>query len=318
MASVNDLFFVRKADKYRGMVNYSDAEYKATLQKLNSFLDASSPNLVRFLLNLWNAQGKAITYKELREAIIAGEISTEYLEQWRQDYSRFVRKYMQDGWEKAIAEGVKSQTARFPEFLFDPMSEGVRNWTQNRSAEFVTYVTDNQIEGLRAVINEAVNLEHMTPDSLARVVRPMVGLYADQTVANLKYYQKLIENGVKVERARDMSIRYGARQHRYRAMMIARQEMSMAYNSGADYGVRQAQAKGYMGETVKVWCTSMTERRCPTCKALEGAIVGMEEDFDFESKSRYRFTKRHPPAHIQCQCGVMYKEIRPPQAFYGD
>lgn len=313
MASVNDLFFVRKADKYRGMVNYSDAEYKATLQKLNSFLDASSPNLVRFLLNLWNAQGKAITYKELREAIIAGEISTEYLEQWRQDYSRFVRKYMQDGWEKAIGEGVKSQTARFPEFLFDPMSEGVRNWTQNRSAEFVTYVTDNQIEGLRAVINEAVNLEHMTPDSLARVVRPMVGLYADQTVANLKYYQKLIDNGVKVERARDMSIRYGARQHRYRAMMIARTEMGQAYNQGVYEGTKQAQKKGYMSDNVvKVWCTSMTERRCPTCKALEGSIVALDEDYDINPKlspSRSPTIRRMPPAHPNCMCTVMIRDL---------
>lgn len=314
MTSVDDLFFFKKADRFKGLVSYTDAEYKATLAKLNSFLDSSSPSLVRFLVNMWNAQGKAITYKELREAILAGEISMEYLEQWRQDYSRFVRQHLQEGWEKAIAEGVKSHTERFPDFYFDPMADGVRNWTQNRSAEFVTYVTDNQIEGLRAVIHEAMNLEHMTPDSLARVIRPMVGLYADQTRANLRYYQNLIDNGVKTERAREMSIRYGARQHRYRAMMIARQEMAMAYNTGADMGVRTAIANGYMdaSRTVKIWSTSMAERRCPTCKALEGAIVGMEEDFNFETRGRYRFTKKYPPAHIQCQCAVMYREIRPP------
>ena len=52
---------------------------KAALRKLRAFLDSSEPELVQLLVNLWNTQGRAITFKELREAILAGDISQDYL-----------------------------------------------------------------------------------------------------------------------------------------------------------------------------------------------------------------------------------------------
>ncbi|MGN0998648.1 MAG: hypothetical protein ACI4PO_03750, partial [Faecousia sp.] len=65
-------------------------EEAAVLRLLRSFLDANEPGLVRILVNTWRSQGKAITYKELREAILAGDISEEWLADWQQDYSRLV------------------------------------------------------------------------------------------------------------------------------------------------------------------------------------------------------------------------------------
>ena len=60
-------------------------ETSALLRRLRSFLDASEPGLVRILVNTWNSQGKAITYKELREAILSGDISADLLDEWMQD-----------------------------------------------------------------------------------------------------------------------------------------------------------------------------------------------------------------------------------------
>ena len=79
--------------------NTADAE---VLRLLRSFLDDNEPGLVRFLVNTWRSQGNAITYKELREAILAGDISPEVLEDWMQDYSRLVSKEMLPAWEKAM------------------------------------------------------------------------------------------------------------------------------------------------------------------------------------------------------------------------
>ncbi len=284
------------------------------LRRLRSFLDANEPSLVRILVNIWNAQGQAITYKELREAILNGDISADYLDDWMQDYTRFVADHMLPAWEKAITAGIAAMEQAYPDWHFDPMGAGVREWTATHSAEFVTSVTTTQIEGLRAVVRRAAVLEDMSVDALSRVIRPMVGLTQQQSIANMKYYETLLANGTSVKRATDLATRYAARQHRYRGYNIARTELAFAYNQGSYEGAKQAQAAGYMGEVVKVWCTAEDERRCKTCKGLEGKTVAMDEDFDFKTKleGRNDTIKRVPPAHPGCRCAVMYKEISPP------
>ena len=281
------------------------------LRLLRSFLDANEPSLVRFLVNTWRSQGKAITYKELREAILAGDINSDLLDDWMQDYNRFVVEHLQPAWEKAITTAASEIERKYPLWNFDPMGDGVKKWTANHAAEFVTNVTTTQIEGLRAVVRRAAVLEDVSVDELARVIRPMVGLTKQQSEANLNYYQTLIKNGLSEKKALDKSIRYAAKQHRYRGYNIARTELAFAYNQGSYEGIKQAQAAGYMGEVVKVWCTADDERRCPTCKDLEGKRVAMDDDFDFYTKleGRNPTIKRVPPAHPSCRCAVMYKEI---------
>lgn len=281
------------------------------LRLLRSFLDANEPGLVRFLVNTWRSQGKAITYKELREAILAGDISPEWLEDWMQDYSRFVKEHLQPAWEKAIEAGVTDLKQRYPVWNFDPMADSVRSWTANHAAEFVTNVTTTQIEGLRAVIHRAANLEGMTVDELARSIRPMIGLTKQQATANLKYYETLRANGVSPKRAQESSLYYSARQHRSRAYTVARTELATAYNAGAHEGTKQAQAAGLIGECVKEWSTADDERVCPVCGAMEGKQVAMDEDFG-AARGNWS-TRLHPPAHPGCRCGVKYIEVRPPQ-----
>lgn len=289
-------------------------EEAEVLRLLRSFLDANEPSLVRILVNTWRSQGNAITYKELREAILAGDIDADILDDWMQDYNRFVVKYLQPAWEKAIVTAAREIERKYPLWHFDPMGAGVREWTAAHSAEFVTSVTTTQIEGLRAVVRKAAVLENMTVDGLARAIRPMVGLYKQQATANLNYYETLIEEGMSEQKALDRSIRYAARQHRYRAYNIARTELAFAYNQGSYEGTKQAQAAGYMGDTVKVWCTADDERVCPICGGLEGKEIAMDDDFDFQTKleGRNATIRRVPPAHPSCRCAVMYKEISPP------
>lgn len=284
------------------------------LKKLRSFLDPREPGLAYLLVRTWNNQGKAITYKELREAILAGEISADLLDQWQQDYAKFVVKYMEPKWEEALEAGAREQLIKYPDFNFDPMGDGVITWTENRAAEFITNCTNTQIEGLRAVVRQAATLETMPVDQLARAIRPMVGLTKQQGVANLKYYNKLIEKGASPKKALDLSTRYAAKQHRYRGYNIARTELAFSYNKGADLGIRQAQEKGYMGEMVKVWCTADDERMCDYCASLDGKRIAMDEEFDFYTKLQYSNPgiRRTPPAHPSCRCAVMYEEVSPP------
>ena len=279
------------------------------LRKLRRFLDRAEPDLVFFLVTLWKNENRAITFKELREAILAGDLSAEVLEEWRQDYALFVAKHMKPAWEEAIETAVKEMLEKYPEWRYDPMADGIRNWTSKRSADFVTYVTENQIQAIRAVVQKAAVLNELNVDTLARAIRPLVGLYHGQAVANFNYFQKLIEGGVSEKRALDLSARYAGRQIRYRAMMISRQELAMAYNTGAHEAIKQAQAAGYIKDAVKVACCADDERVCPICGALDGAIVGLDAGFSVDRSKGYRFTTLYPPFHIGCRCTVMYEII---------
>ena len=302
----------------------SDAE---VLRLLRSFLDANEPGLVRILVNTWRSQGNAITYKELREAILSGDLDPELLEEWMQDYSRFVAKELQPAWEKAMDAAVEELKRKYPTFFFDPMGDGVRSWAESRAAEFVTNVTQTQIEGLRAVVQRAAVLEDLTVSELAKIIRPMVGLTVQQTTANLNYYETLRKNGISEKKARERAIRYATRQHRKRAYLIARTELATAYNRGAHEGTKQAQAAGLLGECVKEWCTADDERVCKRiCDYLHGKQIAMDDDIYYEYKDRNGNIIRQrinpkldgdagkmPPAHPGCRCGVKYVEISPPK-----
>ena len=280
------------------------------LQLLRSFLDTNEPGLVRFLVNTWRSQGQAITYKEIREAILRGSIDPQWIEDWMQDYAKLVDKVMRPAWEKAIEAGFTAKAQQYS-FYFNPVADGVRAWTSTHAAEFVTNVTTSQIEGLRAVIQRAAVLEDMTVDELARAIRPMIGLTKRDTEANLRYFEKLRSNGVTPKRARDMAIQDAARRHRDRAYSVARTELATAYNTGAHEATKEAQRRGYMGRTVKVWSTADDERVCKKCGPMDGKEAEMDEEFQGISSSWS--TRLHPPAHPGCRCGVLYKEVSPPE-----
>lgn len=282
-------------------------EEARVLRLLRSFLDKNEPGLVRILLNLWQAQGKAITYKELREAILSGDLTIDLFQDWQQDYTRFVAKNLQPAWEKAIETAVVELERKYSGWYFNPMRDSVRSWTANHAAQFVTNVTTTQIEGLRAVVRKAAVLDDLSVDELARAVRPMVGLTKQQTVANLNYYENLRSNGVSEKRAQDLSLRYSGRQHRYRGYNIARTELATAYNTGAHEGTKQAQEAGLLGEVKKVWCTADDERTCKNiCAPLEGTEVDMDEEFPGISRSWS--THLTAPAHPGCRCCILYVE----------
>ena len=306
-------------------------EESIALRRLRNFLDRNEPQLVYFLVHTWRTQAKAITYKELREAILAGDITWSVLQEWQEDYAAFVRDHMKPKYEEAIRAAASNIEAKYKDWYFDPMGYGVQEWVNDRAASFVTEVSSTQIEGLRTVIQRAAVLETMTVDQLARAIRPMVGLTHPQAVANMNYFEKLVASGTKEERAKDLAARYAARQHRYRGYNIARTELAFAYNQGSFFGTLQAQDKGYMGDVVKVWSTAEDERVCPICGALAGTRVGMDEEFTYEEiddagNSRTRILNpklsridtpsigKVPPAHPGCRCAVMYKEITPPIA----
>ena len=295
-------------------IKKANAEADA-LRKLRSFLDKTEPQLVQWLHRLWHTQGRTITYKELREAILRGALDKQIIEDWQQDYSRFVVKYLKPMWVNAMEEAVVQLSEKYPLYYFDQSADGVRDWLETKAATFVTNSSATQIDAINAVVTKAAGLQDMTVDGLARAIRPMVGLTVQQASANLKYYNAMVENGISEKKALERSIKYSARQHRQRGYTIARTELAFAYNKGEHFGIKQAIDQGLMGHTKKVWCTADDERVCESvCAKLEGKTIELDEDFDFYTKleATNPGIRQTPPAHPRCRCTVLYIEVEPP------
>lgn len=282
------------------------------LDKLNEFLRASTPEPVYFLTRFWDDQKNAITYRELREAILNGYIDEKTLAAWRQDYAKFVTDRLNPMWIAAM-EAANAELIELYSFLFDPTTETIQGWIAERGAQFVTRVTLEQKEAISALISQSPS-GVWTVDELSRAIRPTIGLTEPQAKANLKYYnhvkESLMENnpGMKettaAKKAQEAALKYAERQHRYRAYNIAQTELAYAYNFGAHEGMEQAQAEGLIGELNKKWSTAKNESVCPVCGALEGKEVPMEAYFEINGLKFYL-----PPAHPGCHCAIEYVEV---------
>lgn len=157
------------------------------------------------------------------------------------------------------------------------------------------------------------------PYPTARYIRPTIGLTERQAAANLKYYNSIKERLTtdhprmkpeSIERkAKEAASKYAERQQRYRAETIARSEIAQAYNHGADAFVREAVIAGNLPEMEKEWSTALDGHVCASCAALEGAKIGMDDEFKTVS-GRREITTSIPPLHPRCKCAVKYVRVK--------
>lgn len=295
---------------------------KEILKKLEDCLKGNCDEPIKILCGFWKDQQNAITYQELREAVMQGHINEETFRLWSQDYSIMIADKFKNVWEDAMAAGAISQPVmQSLPFHFNMEMYSVKNWISERGAKFVTSSTAEQRKAIQTLLSKKV-IEKYTVDELSRMIRPCIGLTESQTKANMRYYNSIVDNLKKEhprmkeesikKKALDASTKYAERQHRQRAMTIAQTEMAFAYNWGADEATRQAQAENLLGKTVKRWCASGDAAVCMTCSDLEGIEIDMDKDFSFKGKILFPGQHMLPPAHPRCACAVEYIEVEPP------
>lgn len=286
------------------------AEPSINHQRLKRLIDRNDPRAVRFLTRLWDKQKTDITYAELRQMILTGQIDSATIERWRQDYSRFVTGDLMPLWKDMIDGAVVAFSERWPTWAFDTGTEQITEYTAHHAAELVTNSTGQQIEAIRTMVQRAATVQDLTVDQLAQIIRPTIGLYKGQAAANLNYYNNmrrfLIKNHPRMkaasieQRAKEAAIKYAEKQHRYRAHMIARTELAFGYNTGEYNSIRQAQTQGYLGRMKKRPSTADDERVCSICRELEKETVEIDEPFS----NGMMFAPWHP----HCRCAMDYIE----------
>lgn len=271
-----------------------------TQDRLEALIDENSPQLAEILNHTWANQAAAITYKELREAILSGELSINYFYQWQQDYSRFVATAYEPLMQAMVKEAANDVLRRYGMAVRDVETQQIASFITNRGGQLIREVSVNQYTAINALVKQATLTETMSIDQLARAIRPTVGLTTRQTATTFRYYEKMREAGLSHDKALERQATYAARMHRRRAGTIAQTEIAHAYNHGMDATVRQYAAEGLLPTMVKRWLTARNERVCKVCGPTHGEIVPMDGVFSVG--------KPLPPLHPNCQCKVQYLE----------
>ena len=270
-------------------------QYNDVVRRMRSFLDHNEPRLAVVLSRVIRRASRAMVDK------------------WMQEYSEFFTEEILPEWKKAMEYAAEEIRQRYSEFVFDPNTEAIKQWAIERSAKMIVSITELQRQAINSMIQQAVQLQNIPVDELAKLIRPMVGLTPGQVTANLRYFEKvrdtLVENGMSIEkatlRAKKQSIVYAEKQHRYRCMSIARTEVMEAYRAGEYNAIKQAQEQGYIGRVKKVWVTAGDDRVCSTCRELDGKEFEINEILPTSNL----WEQESGGAHPNCRCLLIYKEF---------
>lgn len=285
---------------------YKSRTDEEVLQRLSTYVDSHSDQPAEILARLWNDQQEAISYQEIREAVLNGDLDEETIQRWMVDYSIMAATKFAPVWMAAAAAGGTRQplTRDIEGYSYNPREKGVRRWVSDHSRDMITAITQEQRAAVRAMIGRAVDGKY-TVDELSRVIRPCIGLNRPQAEANLRYYETIRDNllanhpRMKVEsaqkQAQEMAVKYAERQHRQRAYMVAETELVTAYNQGAEQSVRQAQQQGKLGAVRRIGSTADDERVCRRCAGKHGKEIPPEDGT--------------PPWHPRCRCAIAYEPI---------
>lgn len=298
---------------------------QAVLDKLDEYLEGKVSEPMRWLVNFWADQAAVITYHELLNIVLFEDVPEKIFNDWFQDYSKLIGGRMTEAWEDAFRTGWEtvSSFAGVDHNAYQS-DQYVRSWILDRTGERITAMTNDQVQAVRYLIAEG-KADGMSPTELARYIRPTIGLTERQAAANEKYYnavkEKLREEHPRMseesieKKARAAAGKYAVKQQKYRAETIAQTELARAYNEGNDRAIRKMIADGVMPMQVKAWATAANEKVCPACEALEGTVVGLDEEFSITvgKKVQHTITKKLPPIHPRCKCAIVYEnaEIHP-------
>ncbi len=167
---------------------------------------------------------------------------------------------------------------------------------QTETAKLVTSVTNETRQAIRDVITKSIQ-DGVTPKDTAKLLRDVVGLNSQQSMAVYNLWQKLDKQGASNIVKDKATAAYGEKLLRYRTETIARTEIMRAQNLGQRAAWNDAVAKGHIGaQSSKVWIVALDDRLCPLCEGQSGEVVPLDGVFSGGVSE--------PPLHPRCRCTV--------------
>lgn len=302
---------IRKDNSFKKKIE--NAMYRA--------FNSDKEEFVEILVHFWDNQKNAITYKEIRNALLNGDISYNDIEKWHQDYSKLINTKLKPRLEsinREKCEGVKKEKNKYE---YNSHDYELNKWIESKCAGLITNLTDEQRNAVAALIRRA-NDNRMSGDEASKIIRPCIGLTKPQAEANMKYYENvkksLIKNNPDISissaesRARESALKYAEKQHRYRADTIAQTEFVSANNQAYLASIKDAYNKGVIGYGRFVWSCTFDENSCVECMDLDGTSVDIGQSFPIKGAEYFEGQHQAPPLHPRCGCSIYFEETESP------
>lgn len=276
--------------------------------ELRRYLNKEERGLARASHALWKRQRELVTLDIVETALRTGAIPPEWRDPWERMIREFVRDEIIPQWVKSIAvagDGIAKNVNRLQrkEFAFDSTMTRVKAWIDNEGGKLIVNLTAKQIGSVHALLQDQIALGVTSPYVLAQRIRPMVGLTQVKVNVLAKNLASFIEQGLPASVINKQIERTAKRYHKQRAALIARTEISNAYNFGQMDSLQQAVAEGWLpGIPEKDWIAGGADP-CEICLDNEAA-GSIAIDAAFPSGDY------HPTAHPGCECAVGYRVRR--------
>jgi hypothetical protein len=285
-----------------------------TVEDVSRTINANLDAVAAPLAAVWNKQESFISEGDIRTF----GLSQDALNDINQSYSDWVEDDLSDQWLLAGAVGasnvvgIEGGTGGIVN-LFPHMEgtvpvptlpgESAADFIRARELDLVTRMTEAQKiasqeliqEGLSAGLNERV---------VARQIRPMVGLDAQQAKAIRNLRATLIADEINPDRIEKIIAKRIKRMRLVRSQRIARTEMTWGWNQGQLDAVRAYKEAGWFPSgtlILKKWRKVLPVPEC-FCDALDGQTVGMETTFPGMTEKVPNVLT--PPAHPNCACAI--------------
>lgn len=176
--------------------------------------------------------------------------------------------------------------------------DGSSAYSRQRTLDLLTTMSSEQRRVI-ATVDRYARRWNLSPARRLDVLRAAGGLNWRQAEALLRQRDRMADNGVPTRQLRRQMVAYGDRLRRQRATMIARTEAQVAENRGKEAVWRAGRDAGLISQRARrVWVTALDERTCPTCSALDGISVGLDESWDASGKAVASPGEVHP--HCRC------------------
>ena len=275
--------------------------------ELRRYLNAEERSISRPAKTLWKRQTGLVTIETVKRALQIGAVPPEWEDSWDRMITEFVRDTVIPGWVKSISTAgdlIAQRVNRIQrkEFGFDSTMTSVKTWVDTQGGKLIVDLTAAQVGSVNALLQDQIALQVTSPYVLAQRIRPIVGLTERQAMSVAKTLAALMEEGVATNVINSQIAKLAAFKHKARASMIARTELSNAYNFGQLDSMRQAAAEGWLpGVPEKSWMAGSNS--CELCADNEGAgWIGLDDVFSSGDT--------RPTVHPSCACAVSYRVRR--------
>lgn len=164
-------------------------------------------------------------------------------------------------------------------------------------AEMVTNVTDETMAAVHEILRQAYE-EGITGDEAARRIVKEIGLTARDEKQLAKFKDQMRKAGLTEAEIEVEVAKFTKAKIRFRAQVIADNELVHAGNKGQEVLWEQAQAKGAIPSDAKrEWIVTPDDRLCVLCSPMAGVRTGVNQPYPSEPPV---FTPSD--IHVKCRC----------------